>query len=69
MNNACQECGKHCEPGEFHDYVECVRFRWSQPYVDICLIQEQAWSDIKSLLFVIDELRAADRQEPARAEP
>jgi hypothetical protein len=57
----CMECFKECAPNEFHDYVECVRYRWtsnSYPHsTDTAEELRQATADIRSLLFCLDKAR------------
>ncbi len=48
LENGCTECGKECEIGEYHDYVECVRYRWDQRP------PSPERTDIRALLAVID---------------
>lgn len=56
----CQECGKDCKPKEFHDFIECIRYRWSSAAPrDGSEGHERrelnrAESDIKSLLAALD---------------
>jgi hypothetical protein len=60
----CQECGQVVTGGQRHDYVECIRYRWTStrprsggPGGDAAELA-QAEKDIASLLFVLDELRS-----------
>lgn len=51
----CQECGKSVMAQEFHDYVECIRQRHRTNQIT------RPYSDIQSLLYVIDKLEPERR--------
>lgn len=61
----CMECGADCVARQFHDYIECVRYRWSnarpRPKDGEKDELRTAESDIKSLLAWIDAHRPAPR--------
>jgi hypothetical protein len=63
----CMECGKDCEPREFHDYAECIRYRWTKaPRAADNGAGElrQAERDIESLLALLDAFAPAPRRYP-----
>lgn len=63
----CRECGKSCKSKEFHDYIECIRYRWLSNRVrrdgpeGNILELRAAESDLKALLACIDLYQPAPR--------
>jgi len=64
----CMECGKSCEAREFHDYAECIRYRWTAAPRDgneaPAEALRRAERDIESLLALLDAFAPAPRRHP-----